>query len=131
VVPGRGGVVEGDTGSQVVEIPGVDPPDPAEPGDDFQAARGTVTFEPGATETTIAITVFGDDLAERLEWIVVSFANPKHAVRGGYWGLGFAVIDDDDPAVVASASGDAPATVDEGDSGPQILQLPVTDLPAG
>lgn len=147
VVPGRGGVVEGDTGSQVVEIPvtlsapsprkvtadwktvfgpGVRPPDPAQPGADFQAASGTVTFEPGSTEATIAITVFGDDLAEGLEWIVVSFGNPKHAVMGGYWGLGFAVVDDDDPPLVASASGDAPATVDEGDSGSQILQLPVT-----
>jgi hypothetical protein len=34
-----------------------------------------VTFEPGSTETTVTITVFGDDLAEGHEWIVVTFSN--------------------------------------------------------
>jgi Calx-beta domain len=54
---------------------GVAPPASADPGTDFQAARGTVTFEPGSTETTVTITVFGDDLAEGHEWIVVTFSN--------------------------------------------------------
>jgi hypothetical protein len=147
VVPGGDGVVEGDAGSPVLEIPvtlsepstkrvtvrwttnfgpDVQPPEAAEPGADYQAARGTVTFEPGAVEATVAITVFGDDLSEGSEWIVVAFSHPRHAVMGGFWGLGFGVIDDDDPPLIASAPGTDPATVVEGDAGPQILQMPVT-----
>jgi chitinase len=148
VVPGSGTVVEGSSGSQVIQIPvtltepsdatvtaqwttifgpNVRPPAPAEPGVDFEAASGTVTFEPGTTETTVEVTVFGDDVAEPDEYIVVAFGNPVNAAMGGFWGLGFGIIDTDDgaPLIVPAPPG-SPGTVTEGDTGPQTLQIPVT-----
>jgi hypothetical protein len=117
VVPGVGTVVEGDTGSTELHIPvtltspsastvtadwqslfgpGVEPPAPAEPGTDFEAASGTVTFPPGATETTIQLAVHADTIDESDEWIVTAFGNPTNAQIGGYWGLGFGIVADDD-----------------------------------
>jgi len=70
----------------------------AEPGVDYEAASGVVTFVPGETEQTVSITVSGDTEAERDELLVVSFGLPTDAGLGGYWGLGFgAIIVDDDP----------------------------------
>jgi Calx-beta domain len=144
VVPGLATVAERDSGVRVVEIPvtlsepssewvtadwttivgpQVRPPSAAEPGTDFQSASGTVAFEPGSTETTVAITVFGDDLPESDDWIVMMVHNPQHAVMGGYWGLGFGIIDDDDTPFIGIPPAGFPATEIEGDAGPQTLRV--------
>jgi hypothetical protein len=148
LLPGAASVVEGDAGAQVLEIPvtlsepstvtvaaewttifgpGVGPPAAAEPGSDFEAAQGTVTFEPGVTETTVAIRVLGDAIEEPDEWVVALFGDPTNAVIGGYWGLGFGVIDDDDaPPRLIPAPPSRPGTIVEGDAGAQVLEIPVT-----
>lgn len=147
VVPGAMTVVEGASGSRIVQLPvtlsepsavpvtvewatafgpGVSPPTPAEPGTDYEAASGTVTFAPGTTTATVEITVLGDPTPEPDEWIVVSFHHPTNAVMGGYWGLGFVVIDDDDsvPRLVPNPVAN-PTPVTEGDTGTRTLHLEV------
>jgi len=118
VVPGVGTVVEGDTGTTTVAVPVTlsAPSDqtvtarwttlavsgaPGDQGDaitDYVPVSGTVTFEPGQTTATAVITVVGDARPEPDEYVVVSFAQPTNARMGGFWGLGFAVIANDDPS---------------------------------
>lgn len=68
----------------------------AAPPDDYQAASGVVTFAPGETAKTVPIVVNADAVDEPDEYVVVSFRNPTNARMGGFWGLGFGVIIDDD-----------------------------------
>ena len=72
------------------------PGDQADPATDYTPVSGTVTFAPGETAKTVPITVNGDTLVEPDEYIVVSFHDPTNAVMGGFWGLGFGVITNDD-----------------------------------
>jgi len=44
----------------------------------------------------VTISVNGDTLVEPDEWIVVGFNHPMNARMGGFWGLGFGVILNDD-----------------------------------
>ena len=55
-----------------------------------------VTFAPGETSKTVTISVNGDTAVEPDEWIVVSFKKPANARIGGFWGLGFGVILNDE-----------------------------------
>lgn len=68
----------------------------ATPGTDYAPASGAVTFAPGATSATITIPVNGDTTVEIDKWIVVSFHKPANARIGGFWGLGFGIIVNDD-----------------------------------
>jgi flagellar hook assembly protein FlgD len=67
----------------------------AAPGD-YAAATGTATFQPGQTQTTLPITLRGDDLAEPREVVVVALSNAQNASVGGWLGLGFALVTDYD-----------------------------------
>ena len=115
VIPGGAVVDEGDTGTNVLEVPVTlsNPTtetvtvrwttifDPAwsaltaEPGVDYEAADGTVTFAPGQTSQIVPIIINADTTAELDELVVVSFHDPVNAEVGGL-GLGFGVIVDDD-----------------------------------
>jgi len=90
---------------------------------DFEAATGTVTFAPGETTKTVAVTVQGDTLDEPDELALVGFSNPTNATVGGFWGLGFLSITDDDPApqIVPGST-----TTSEGSSGLKAVQVPVS-----
>jgi hypothetical protein len=68
----------------------------ADPANDFVAASGTVTFAPGDTAKTVPITVNGDTVHEPHEWVTISFNHPTNAKMGGFWGLGFGIIQNDD-----------------------------------
>jgi len=68
----------------------------ATPTTDYTPAAGTTSFAPGETAKTVSVKVVGDTLVERDEYVVVSFSNPVNARIGGIWGLGFAVITNDD-----------------------------------
>jgi hypothetical protein len=76
-------------------VPGLPHPQ-GEPGFDYVASSGTATFLPGQISTTISVEVLDDPLVEEDEIVVVSFHHPTNAVMGGFWGLGFAVIQDND-----------------------------------
>ena len=72
-------------------------------GVDYVATTGTVTFAPGQTTKTVAITVNGDTLVEPPllygEWILVVFSNPTGSgasLDTSFFGLGIGVIVDDD-----------------------------------
>ena len=140
VVPGSASVPEGSSGTTTVQIPvtltnpasstvTVDwstvplagGPGRADEGTDYTAASGTVTFAPGETAKTVSISVNGDTRVEPDEYIVVSFHDATNAKIGGYWGLGFGAITNDDHATVLPGVG----SVVEGDSGTAQLQVPV------
>ena len=144
VVPGSVTLTEGDAGSTVASIPvtlsapwpaevtadwvaavgsGVVPPGLAEPGVDFAPAGGTVTFAPGDTSAVVEVTVFGDLVDEPDEYVVLAFGNATNAQIGGFWGLGFARVVDDDPQPVVIPGS---VTVTEGDAGSSVASIPVT-----
>ncbi len=141
VVPGQGSVVEGDDGTSVLEVPvtlshptdhDVAVPwrtlrvggiafDEATPDVDYTAATGTLTVPAGEVTAVAEIEVHGDVDEEVDELVVVSFRDPVGARMGGFWGLGFgAIVDDDWPKVVPGA-----ATQSEGDEGDTVVEVPV------
>lgn len=93
----------------------------ATPGEDYDAASGTVTFAPGQTEAEAEIVVHDDLDRENDQLIVVSFHHPTGAVMGGFWGLGYGgVVDDDWPKAV-------PGTVEVTEGATDVTVLvPVT-----
>jgi streptogramin lyase len=98
------------------------PGDQADPATDYTPASGTVTFAPGQVAQTVTISVNGDTLEEPDEYFVVAFDNPTNVVIGGFYGLGFGIITDDDRATVVPGG----TSVVEGDSGTTSLGVPVT-----
>lgn len=116
VIPRSASVVEGNSGTRIIQVPvTLSNPSPqtvtaqwttvfvpgapagqADPGTDYLPASGTVTFAPGQTTATAPISVKGDTTVETDEYIVVSFTHPTNARMGGFWGLGFGVITNDD-----------------------------------
>ena len=116
VIPHGGEVVEGPAGTsstltvpvllsapsttsvsvrwQSVWVPGLG--SQAEPGADYEASSGVVTFAPGETRRTVELKVVGDGDAEPLELAVLTFDHPTSARMGGFYGLGLAFIQDDD-----------------------------------
>jgi len=142
VLPGSATTVEGDAGTHVVQVPVALSAASASvvtvewltlnvPGfasgavspSDYVAASGTVTFEPGQTAKTVALTINGDLVHEPDELAVVSFRNPSGATIGGFLGLGFAGITNDDPRPKVVPGGVA---ILEGNSGTRVAQVPVT-----
>lgn len=70
----------------------------AVPGEDYIAASGQVTFLPGETVLQIDIVLVDDAIAEPDQMLAVALSAPVGATIGGYWGLGFGGITDDDVA---------------------------------
>ena len=141
LVPGAATVTEGDAGTTTVSIPvtmaapSLDPVRAswstldladswlATPGADFTAASGTIELAPGQTATTIDITVHGDALDEDDEHVLAALTDPAGAAVGGFFGLGFGAIVDDDPLprLVPGL-----ASVIEGNDGTTTVSIPVT-----
>ena len=69
---------------------------------DYLADAGTLTFAPGETEATVALTVLGDTEVEPPawlgEWAVIRFSepSPNATLDMSFFGLGVAIILDDD-----------------------------------
>ena len=60
-------------------------------------AIGSVPSDIGQVEApAVTISVNGDTLPEPDEWITISFNHPTNARLGGFYGLGFGVIINDD-----------------------------------
>jgi photosystem II stability/assembly factor-like uncharacterized protein len=64
---------------------------------DYVAASGTLTFPRGWTRQYVDVVVNGDGVDEPDEVVVVALREPTNATIGGFWGLGFGGITDDDP----------------------------------
>ena len=148
VTPGMGVVVEANAGSVVVDVPvrlnrssatpvtidwatlDIDGTGIATADIDYEMGSGTVTFAPGETSKMVSITVLGDTIDEPPllygEWALLSFSNPSSnaALDASFYGLGIAVIVDDDPPPLVSPG--AVAVSVEGDSGSTVWNLPVT-----
>jgi hypothetical protein len=67
-------------------------------GSDYTAASGTLTFAPGDSSKTVAVTILGDALAEPDEAFTVTLSTPTNATLGVAQAVG--IIQNDD-AVVA------------------------------
>jgi hypothetical protein len=63
---------------------------------DYVAASGTLTFPRGWTRQYVDVVVNGDGVDEPDEVVVVALREPTNASIGGFWGLGFGGITDDD-----------------------------------
>lgn len=99
----------------------------AKAGQDFNQMGGTVTFAPGQTRRTVAVTVIGDTLNEPDEQFYVDLSSPSNATIAK--GRGVATIEDDDPRPRASL---ADTSVGETDSGQIMMVFTVTlDRPSG
>jgi hypothetical protein len=121
LVPGGAAVVEGDAGTRTLLVP-VSLPAPialpvtahwatvdhtAHAPSDYVASSGTVTFAPGETTKTVAITVNGDTAIEPNETLLVAFSAATNATIGGFAGLGVGTITDDDVGAVTTRWTDA------------------------
>jgi hypothetical protein len=110
VVPGFGSTEEGDNGTTTLDVPvTLSAPAPttvtvdwalravtASSPADFAAAEGTLAFAPGETQKIVSVTVNGDEVAEGNEYFTVALENAADARLGGWNGMGFGRIDDDD-----------------------------------
>jgi hypothetical protein len=112
-------VLEGDEGTTVLSVPvtlsapfggtvsvdwatspwGFGAPLIAEPGVDYEAASGTVTFEPNQTQATMDITIYGDTEFEPDEFFVIQLSAPINgSLPAGLLGpLGYGTMLNDDP----------------------------------
>ena len=140
VVPGGAGLVEGNTGTRTLQVPVTLSVPSAVPvtaqwstydgsaqpavGVDYTSASGTVTFAPGETTKAVPVAVRGDRIDEPDEWLAIVFSGATNATIGGFYGIGFGIIVDDDlpPLVTPGAVGISP----EGDAGSTSWNLPVT-----
>lgn len=116
IIPGSATMAEGKTGTKSIQIP-VTLSNPsatsvsatwttrflvggsgaqATAGSDYLTASGTVTFPAGQTSKFVSVKVVGDKVVEPDEYVVVAFESPKRATIGGFFGLGFGTIKNDD-----------------------------------
>ena len=82
-------------------------------GTDYTAlAGGTLTFAPGETSKSVAVTVSGDDIDESDETVVVRLSSPSNAtLTGGATTLdGTGTINDNDPTPTVSVADAAAVT---------------------
>jgi glucose/arabinose dehydrogenase len=108
---------------QAVSIPWVTADFGATAGADYNAASGTVVIPAGQLQGVANVTVRADAVDENDELLLVSFHDPTNAVLGGFLGLGFGLIIDDDPLpVIVPLLGSKV----EGDSATSTLNVPVT-----
>ncbi|MFW6155403.1 MAG: Calx-beta domain-containing protein [Planctomycetota bacterium] len=99
----------------------------ARAGNDYIAAGGTLTFDPGTVTRTISVRLLDDGEAEADELFWVTLSDPAAATLGDTRATAM-VLDDDQPVNTARVSV-APAEPDgvvEGDTGTTLLTFDVT-----
>ncbi len=138
LTPGVGEIVEGDDGQTVLRVPvTLDQPtgntitvdyttvdaDAAAPAD-YDQTSGTVSIPAGSTTGYADVAVNGDIVDEnKFEYFLVSFRNAHRATLGGFYGLGLAVIADDDPLPRISVEY---GIEDEGTADPGVMAIRLT-----
>jgi hypothetical protein len=138
--PGFVSVTEGNTGSaKVVRFPvtlshpvnvpvrvnygSIEPDGWATWPEDYEPILGTLTFLPGETSKSIALTIKGDALDEPEEMALTAFSGATNATIGGFGVAGVTIVDDDGAPVIQP--GFATPTA-EGNTGTTVVQIPVT-----
>jgi Calx-beta domain len=91
---------------------------------DYQAASGTLTFNPGELSKTLSVTINGDTKVEADETFIVTLSNPTNAGIAKPQAVG--VIVNDDSATATACSPRPPVTVDARSTGDGRLQVTVT-----
>ena len=71
----------------------------ANAGSDYQASTGSLTFNPGDTNKTVAVTITGDTTNEPDETFVVNISNPVNATVSDGQGVG-TIVNDDAPVLL-------------------------------
>jgi alpha-tubulin suppressor-like RCC1 family protein len=136
ISPYIGVVAEGNSGTRTVNVPVLLPAaadraisvqwatqnSTATAPSDYTTASGTLTFLPGQSTRTVSITIKGDTTEEQDEIVLVAFSNPTNATIGGFFGLGFGVVQDDDRPALAVNN----VSVVEGNTGTKNMKFTVT-----
>lgn len=86
-------------------------------GVDYDAASGTISFAPGETSKTIAVTLRGDTTVEPDESFRLNFADPTGGTLAAGFVTGTIVNDDTAPAPQPPQITISPVSVTEGNSG--------------
>ncbi len=95
-------------------------------GSDYAATSGTLTFQPGETQKTIAVSVLGDFIEEPDKLFSVNLANAVNATIELSQGNG--IIEDDDAPGVSLVETGGSTQVTEGGSG-DVYSLVLTSQP--
>ena len=94
-------------------------------GTDYTAVSGTLTFSPGVTSRTIAVSVTGDMTNELNETVVLTLSNPSSGTAIATASGTGTITDNDTPGFSINSP-----SVDEGDSSTTSLTFTVTLSPA-
>ncbi len=121
-VSGGGEVAEGDSGTtaratftvtlsparrHAVSVSYATSDGTAEAGSDYESASGTVTFSPGETSKTVAVTVNGDDEAEGNETFTLALTSiPNGQINPRNSSAGAVIKNDDEKMVDTGMSGE-------------------------
>ncbi|HYE50843.1 MAG TPA: Calx-beta domain-containing protein [Azospirillaceae bacterium] len=91
----------------------------AKAGSDYQAATGTVTFQPGQTSRTIDVALLGDTVPEADEGFTLVLSAPQGATLGKDAAATVVIKDDDLPTLAITPA----VTVKEGEAGAAVLTV--------
>ena len=94
-------------------------------GTDYESGSGSLSFAPGETSKTIAVTIDGDVLVENNETFLVNLAGPANATLGDAQGGGTIADDDGTPAI----SVNDPAVVEGVAAIFTVMLAPASTLP--
>jgi chitinase len=94
-------------------------------GTDYNATSGTLTFAPGETSKTVAVTIRGDTTVEPYESFRLNFADAVNGTLAAGFVTGTIVNDDTAPAPEPPQITMNPASVTEGNSGttPMVFMI--------
>jgi uncharacterized repeat protein (TIGR01451 family) len=94
-------------------------------GTDYQAASGTLTFNPGDTTKTVSVIINGDTTVEPNETFFVNLTNPSNATTTDNQGQGTITNDDVTPSISITD-----VTLNEGNAGTTAFTFTVTLSPS-
>ena len=109
------------TGGQTIMVDYATTDGNAVAGQDYRAARGTLTFAPEETRKTVLVATLDDALDEGVETFVLTLSSATHVEFGARTAAG-TIIDNDAARVVLTVS---PASVAEG-AGPTSVRVTAT-----
>ncbi|MCC7265239.1 MAG: hypothetical protein IT369_22255 [Candidatus Latescibacteria bacterium] len=108
-------------GSQTITVQYATANGSATAGSDYTAASGTLSFAPGETSKTVAVSVTGDALNEANEIFTLNLSAPTNATIGDAQGVGTITNDDPVPSLAVND-----VTIAEGNSGTSAMTFTVT-----